>query len=286
MDITSFLKNHPTLLFADDMRSLCQPLFQLGIDYFSHVHINANNEMTANASNPDYFRFYFEQGFHQSDLHTTQFDIPQRYVLWHMVERRGKAEELYQSGIEFGLFYIFTIIDHGHNEKDYYHFAAEANKKYMNEFYFQHIDLLEQFIAYYKHKLQVNDRLNRAYQMPYKISETIGKHIIKIDCSGSLSPQIIQNYLASVQLGKAPAKSQPELSRRELQCAIYLLDGKTSLEIAGILNISVRTVEVYFNRLKIRFGSKNKIQLVRHLIEAGLMGYFPEQTILSSEKES
>jgi DNA-binding CsgD family transcriptional regulator len=271
MDIASFLKNHPTIIFADDMRSLCAPLSKLSIDYFSHVNINANNEMTANASDPDYFRFYFEQGFHQSDLHIAKFDIPQRYVLWHLVERKGKSEVLYQSGIEFGLFYIFTIIEHGINEKNYYHFAAKSNKDYMNEFFFRHIDLLEQFIAYYKHSLLLNNRLNRAYKIPCKITSTEGNHLIKVDYSSTLSTENIKNYLSSIHINQRKSQTLPELSRRELQCALYLLDGKTSIEIAQTLNISPRTVEVYFARLKKRFGSKNLAQLVRHLVEAGIL---------------
>ena len=273
MDLNSFLKNHPTLIFAEDMRTICQPLFKLGIDYFSHVMINSNNEMTANASNPEYFRFYFEQGFHQSDLHTAKFDIPQRYVLWHLVKREGKAEELYQSGIEYGLFYIFTIIERSLTEQNYYHFAAKSHKDYMNDFYFRHIDLLEQFIAYYKHSMLLNDGLNRAYKLPYKIKNTTGSHIIKVDFSSSLTPVTIKDYLNSIQLKSNSNKPVSELSRRELQCALYLLEGKTSMEIALLLNLSPRTVEVYFNRLKNRFGSKNKIQLVRHLIESGLLSH-------------
>lgn len=271
MDLSSFLKNHPTLLFADDMRTICAPLSRLSIDYFSHVHINANNEMTANASNPDYFRFYFEQGFHQADLHTAKFDIPQRYVLWHLVEREGKAEELYQSGIEFGLYYIFTIIEHGPLEQNYYHFAAKANKDYMNEFYFRHIDLLEQFIAHYKHALLLNNRLNRAYKIPYKIKDSEGSHRIKVDQSYTLTAENINYYLTSLNTGQSKSLSAPELSRRELQCALYLLEGKTAAEMAQVLNISPRTVEVYIIRLKKRFGSKNKVQLARHLVEAGLL---------------
>jgi DNA-binding CsgD family transcriptional regulator len=269
-DLNSFLKNHPSLIFADDMQLVCQPIFKLGIDYFSHVTINSQNEMTANASNPDYFRFYFEQGFHQSDLHTAHFEIPQRYVLWHLVKRVGKAEELYQSGIEYGLFYIFTIIEHSPTEKNYYHFAAKSNKDYMNDFYFRHIDLLEQFIAYYKHSLILNNRLNRAYKLPYKINDTEGSHTIQVDYSKSISMEQIKDYLDSIQFSSS-INELPQLSRRELQCALYLLEGKTSMEIAQLLNLSPRTVEVYFNRLKSRFGSKNKIQLTRHLIEAGIL---------------
>lgn len=269
-ELNSFLKNHPSLIFADDMQRVCQPIFKLGIDYFSHVKINSQNEMTANASNPEYFRFYFEQGFHQSDLHTAHFEIPQRYVLWHLVKREGKAEELYQSGIEYGLFYIFTVIDRSPSEQNYYHFAARASKDYMNDFYFRHIDLLEQFIAYYKHSLILNNRLNRAYELPYKIKDTEGSHIIQVDYSQSISMEQIKDYLGSIQFSSS-TNELPQLSRRELQCALYLLEGKTSMEIAQLLNLSPRTVEVYFNRLKSRFGSKNKIQLTRHLIEAGIL---------------
>lgn len=73
------------------------------------------------------------------------------------------------------------------------------------------------------------------------------------------------------QVLKEDKKKITHLSRRELQCAICLLKGKTSLETASLLYISPRTVEVYILRLRKRFGSKNRIQLVKSLLESGLL---------------
>lgn len=269
MNLTSLLKTHPCFLFADDFRTLCEPLFQLGIDYFGHARVNQHNEFMATSSNPDFFRLYFEQAFHHVDVHVADLILPQRYVLWDSFDKSGKAEELFIFAKELGVAHTFTIIEQSENEKNYYHFAVHAHKDYMKAFYFRHLDLLEQFVSYYKYSLLQNDRLNRAYNIKHPLHADKNNYLLTTDLEPILSASAIKKYLETTQCAQAKSTPLPALPRREMQCAMYLLEGKTAVEIATLLHLSPRTIEVYFDRLRERFGSKNKIQLARHLIEAG-----------------
>ena len=53
-----------------------------------------------------------------------------------------------------------------------------------------------------------------------------------------------------------------ELSTRERQIMMHLIDGRTSKEIAKILAISPRTVETYRGRLLSKFGAANVVELM------------------------
>ncbi|MCB1462482.1 MAG: PAS domain-containing protein [Nitratireductor sp.] len=53
-----------------------------------------------------------------------------------------------------------------------------------------------------------------------------------------------------------------QLSTRERQIMMHLIDGRTSKEIAKILAISPRTVETYRGRLLSKFGAANVVELM------------------------
>lgn len=53
-----------------------------------------------------------------------------------------------------------------------------------------------------------------------------------------------------------------QLSTRERQIMMHLIDGRTSKEIAKILDISPRTVETYRARLLSKFGATNVVDLM------------------------
>lgn len=59
---------------------------------------------------------------------------------------------------------------------------------------------------------------------------------------------------------------------REAQCLYYFLKGKSSKKIAQILDISFRTVEIYFDRIRKKTGCQTRIEIIskikdRYLIE-------------------
>lgn len=184
-----------------------------------------------------------------------------------------RAEELYMSSRYFDLAYPFTICEHGDKEKNFYNFSVHVSKSWAREFYFGHLDLLEQFVNYYKYSIQLNNKLNRAYQMPFLLDKSEGTYLLNSGCEQFVSATSIKEFKNSVQPKAANTQLLESLPRRELQCALLLLEGRTAKEVAETLNISARTVESYLIRLKERFEAKNIVQLTRALIEAGVLQY-------------
>jgi DNA-binding NarL/FixJ family response regulator len=66
---------------------------------------------------------------------------------------------------------------------------------------------------------------------------------------------------------KSPIES---LSRRELQVLQFVVDGKTSAEIAGLLSLSPKSVETYRSRLMLKLGIENIPSLVKFALLHGI----------------
>jgi DNA-binding CsgD family transcriptional regulator len=91
-------------------------------------------------------------------------------------------------------------------------------------------------------------------------------------------PTKVKVYPRKLPLWKNPlnqkkyylGKSHPDihLTQREAECMWIILIGDcTYLEIAKYLNLSVRTVEVYMDKLKQKMSAKNKADLIRIIKE-------------------
>lgn len=273
MRISRILKEHPSLTHPEDMALITKPLKALGITYFSHAHMSPKGELATLCSDPAFLEQYYEQGFYDYDLHQNKPPLDKGYFLWDSVKRIGGTKDLYQFGIDYGVSHTFSIIEEDDNGRNVYHFATKPGNTFMNEFYLQHIDLLENFVAYFKDKLLLNDRLNRAYKVVCKTDSEGGGYLMDDFYGFHPTPASIQQFLKAIGRNKdgtnSPA-SKLKIPRRELQCAYYLLQGKTSKEISTFLHLSPRTVEVYFDRLKCRFGARNKIELVGIILRSDL----------------
>ncbi|MEA3535772.1 autoinducer binding domain-containing protein [Rhizobium sp. CC-YZS058] len=70
---------------------------------------------------------------------------------------------------------------------------------------------------------------------------------------------------------KAP-RSAASLSRREIECLHWAAAGKTTVEMAQILQLSEYTVNHYLNRATRKLDSVNRVQTVAKAIRAGLIG--------------
>lgn len=73
------------------------------------------------------------------------------------------------------------------------------------------------------------------------------------------------------------------LSVRESECLFYLIRGKTSKEIASILNISFRTVEKHFERLKYKMNCFNRSEIIEKAICEGLGNIMPKSALFSDQ---
>ena len=64
-----------------------------------------------------------------------------------------------------------------------------------------------------------------------------------------------------------PQRGLPFLTSKEKQVVRYLMEGHSSKEIAGILDVSPRTVETHRANVLSKFGLKNTTELIKKIVE-------------------
>jgi two-component system response regulator NreC len=82
---------------------------------------------------------------------------------------------------------------------------------------------------------------------------------------------VIDGSLREALQDAPDAKSQNELSRREIEVLQLLAKGLTHQEIADRLFLSVKTIETYRARLRAKTGLKSRADFVQYGLEAGLL---------------
>ena len=69
-----------------------------------------------------------------------------------------------------------------------------------------------------------------------------------------------KRVLAAYSLGAKYGKTY--FTKREAECMVWLLKGKTINSVANILRLSPRTVEYYIKNMKIKVGCRTKFELI------------------------
>ena len=109
----------------------------------------------------------------------------------------------------------------------------------------------------------------RGYIMKQETSRSIVKAIRHILEGGIyVSGVVMENLLNRVRAGRDLLEGSPleALSGREFAVLRMIGEGKSTGEIAESMNLSVRTISTYRERIKEKLGLKNASELVRYAI--------------------
>jgi DNA-binding NarL/FixJ family response regulator len=80
---------------------------------------------------------------------------------------------------------------------------------------------------------------------------------------------LMRDYLKRVERGEQPGHGP--LTPRETEVVKLIAEGRTSHDIAGMLTISVKTVERHRANILGKLGMRDRVELTRYAIRAGLI---------------
>jgi DNA-binding NarL/FixJ family response regulator len=86
-----------------------------------------------------------------------------------------------------------------------------------------------------------------------------------------LSPSVSQTVVSYLQRGAGEEGAIEQLTLRQREVLQLIAEGKNTKEIAGLLNISVNTVEAHRLQLMARLGIHNVPGLVRYAVRCGMV---------------
>lgn len=232
------LKNHLAFTCPRIVSEMMQPVLSPhNITFFYFHREYSDGSLITMSSHESWTHNLFKKGYitNKRKIIIPEFKSnPVNYFLWlpHMW-----PEKIIDAAINFDIANVIDISIRHENYIDYFGYGARMKDHHMFNYYLSQLDVLEnisrQFIV-------------RADAL---INEFEKNKIIPIICN----------------IGN----KNTMLSTRQHQCATYILQGKTSKEIAHQLNLSVRTIESYIEDIKHKFNCKNKTDLIltlsRHL---------------------
>jgi len=258
------LKIHPALTHTQAIVDLCAPLNNLGITSFSHLRTDHEGNFSGLANNPEFMKNYLTKGYYNADLHIKKNDYKSDdCLMWDALECDGTTQLMLQDARDFSFKHIFTMIESHDNQCDYYHFGTDQSNPAINQTYINNIDLLKKFIAYFNENMANSSELMKAYQIKFAVENNATG--VQLKDSTTLNHVDEQRNLFLQAIGFD--KSELYLTKRQQECANLLLQGKTTQEIAFMLNLSPRTIEDYINLMKKKLNVRNKTGLVLKLAQ-------------------
>lgn len=239
---------------AQELLELCRPLTELNISTFSHIRSFHNNQFNVLCNNSKFLANYFKKEYYNADpcvqIKAESSPIGQ-FLVWDVIKTHGQTAAMLQDSADFDFKHVFTIIKNKPDCTEFYHFGTHLTTPAINQLYINNIDLLDQFIHYFKRAVSQSKVLSKSYLQGFSPNKS------------SDSSLLLNQLDSKKQAAFLKAISTPEntLTKREVEYAQLIIKGMTAKEIALQLKQSPRTIEHRIDGLKVKLQARNKIDL-------------------------
>jgi len=244
---------------AIDIKTTAAPLESVGIHHFSHVRLYADNSVMLLTEHPEFSELYVREKFYEIALAGDYDQYQPGYFLWNSISDQTIFKAFEQSN---GFANGFSIFKRNEDYCDAFHFCAEKENKEIDLFYLNNIDLLEQFVGYYRDK--ASDIIQGAENHRYVYPETRNDNSEFVSLY-DINPNSLQQLLM-LHKSSLGFSDHLNLTKRQQQALEFLVKGYSTKEIARELGISFRTVEKYVAQLMGKFSVHSAKKLVAKVI--------------------
>lgn len=246
-------KNHPIFTTHTQIADYIAPLKKHKIKHFTYRKIYYNNECVILGNRPDWLENYFSKKFYLQDNTEICIQPSQKMVaLWSALPNQSIFKLAKEWDIDHGM-YIMYPSDNG---CEVYSFATSKEHRSVINFYLNNLDVMEyfckQFKAQFKSELQKSELFKISIPANPKAPNLYDMSDVR---------DTIQYGLLNLMADKF------SLSSKKIKCIQQLLNGATAKEIALHLNLSHRTIEDYIEGIRIKFGARNKADLIIKILK-------------------
>jgi len=244
---------------SNKIQAVTRPLHDhFGISYFTYHRIDEAGKYTVLIDRPEWAECYVGKEFYKQDpflTHPDNFQPGESYV-----EALGQ-QNLFTEVIESAKSVLdidiqIQIIEKQNGAVEFFGFGGNSQNRNFQQIYLNHIPLLKTFSHHFTAEF--------ASILLDMHEEAAPLHLLKGDHYFESHPLHglinVQAFLQDLGL-QEQVKKAALLSPREKECLKYLLNGQSAKETARALGLSSRTIETYFEKIKLKFGcwSKNEI---------------------------
>ena len=247
------------LEISQEFNVIIQPLIQLlKIPGASFTRLYNSRERIWMSNSPLWIKNYFQKNYFTIHNYNSYLHHPP-YTLWsNWAQSNQQIISLLKDAYDFGYGNALSVVRSHNSFIDVFCFRADINDHEANERFIANFDIIDRFIEYFL--LQAKNVILKAER--YKITYAHEEEKVNWAEQRINEALLIQEYPYFNQRLLSSTTGEPFLSLREEECLKYFVKGKTAKEIARILGISPRTVEVYLLHLKLKTNSTCKGQLI------------------------
>ena len=266
---TSALEQHITLTSSTNIQDICRPLREhFGITSFVYQRNYTDCSEIRLSNQPKWVKHFYQQDyFLKSTFETIPSNYTSGYVLWKDLTNHS---EVLGAAREHGIDHGITLLVKKNDGCEFYFFGTTPDNASISEFYLANVDLLERFILYFQDKAAtlISKAVQDKIVIPNKFERVREPGTFPILVPSESRDAFIQDTPIN-KLHLPDKTSLTSLSKREIDCLVLLLQGKTLKEIAEILFRSARTIEAHINNVKIKLKCRTKSELISKLLSLG-----------------
>lgn len=240
---------------SDKVQKTTKPLRDhFGIGYFTYHRIDANGNYSVLVDRPDFAEYYVEEQLYKEDAFQGLPDMFQPglcAVQNHMSMRPIKSLLQLDTGV--------MLIQKSQTDVTFYGFIANEKRSALTAIALNYPELLTSFAAHFTKELECE--LNEISRNKTSLFHLHGKDtLVKKPICSKINNSAIFSFCDDLGMRREVMMAQ-KLSKRERECLLLLLNGKSAKETAAILGITRRTVESYFECIKNKLLCWNKQEL-------------------------
>ncbi len=269
------LNKHFSLTSSSDVATICQPLSNLGVTYFNYIKIyNEDGSRELLTNNASWIEHFYRNSLYSSvGAIDVEYLLPKGYFLWSELD---SDDPVYSQGREsFNIDNGVSFVVRREDITYLYIFASTRSNNKINNFYTRNIDLFKRFMLFFNEQasgLMKAASENRIYLPDKQVASS--QKLNQID----ISVQSREEFYEKTLMERFYLFTESEdfyLTRKQAECAAYLVAGATAKQCGKKLGISHRTVQGYIDDIKNKIyylsgGRPTKEELISFLKKAGV----------------
>jgi DNA-binding CsgD family transcriptional regulator len=273
MNLVKHLQKSSMLTSSPLIQNICQPLLNNDIDFFVYGKTYSDDSIVALSTHSAWLEHYIPNVYNLNYVENYLFETTVNQPVLVSADIFPDNRAFRHAKSEFGLQCGLAVPVMNGGSREMFYFATKNSSYGMYNFFLANIDLLKNFITYFKEKADklINEAENAKLPSVFKCIEPSTD--IDQQSLNLLPRKIKQDIFTKINPDKHYLINDAQnryLTTTEYKCIPWLIKGKTAEEIGIILGMSRRTVEAHIANMKNKFDCIKTIQLIYTLIKLGL----------------
>lgn len=260
--------------FHDKIKSFCNPLVQnFGVSHFYHAKITNSGHFIGVNLNREWEEYFLSNTSHlliwPDKCQPCKIKNGVRLLQESEDESLNKLLRKAKEG--YSINFSLQFVEKSNQGSNMYGFALNSSNPLQHMALIKEMPLLRLFIKRFQEEFRAlyaaldDNKVN--------MQNLLGSSFHKIK-----NPAMPKSVMRDQFLKTIGIEIPVSLTDREIEVIKYLINACPASEIAGELFISKRTVEHHIERIKDKFSSSSKSELIQKIHELESIGYFTDGT--------